>query len=226
MGGRGKVNVGPKSFSFHVNKNWWSRHGILQVSHIILAKVVGTILMLIPVHHLASCWVAEPSLGMLADAVDELSNSPTCIHTYTPGKHSKVRYLKTLLSLSLPRAINLKFLLQPHQKYYITQYEELGFSYLTQMKDDYTTNIILNAWECTFWTWEWKGKPFQSWAQKVHFPSLLKRKCISKVVRICIKIIFHLSKLWKAKFSLLCDVIFPVGLEGKFDIDNSQEWKV
>ena len=44
-------------------------------------------------------------------------------------------------------------------------------------------------------------------------------------MRICIKIIFHLSKLWKAKFSLLCDVVFLVGLEGKFDIDHSQEWK-
>ena len=82
--------------------------------------------------------------------------------------------------------INLKFLLQPHQKYYITQYGELGFSYLTQMKDDYTTNshyltyTFLRFWskvcrtpllcfhyrplfelgrlrECTFWTWEWKG---------------------------------------------------------------------
>ena len=33
------------------------------------------------------------------------------------------------LTLSLPRVINFKLLLQPHQKYNITQYEELGFSY-------------------------------------------------------------------------------------------------
>ena len=33
-----------------------------------------------------------------------------------------------LLTLSFPRVINIKFLLQPHQKYYITQYGELGFS--------------------------------------------------------------------------------------------------
>ena len=32
------------------------------------------------------------------------------------------------LNLSLPRVINLKFPVRPHQKYYITQYEELGFS--------------------------------------------------------------------------------------------------
>ena len=48
--------------------------------------------------------------------------------------------LHLLLTLSLPRVINLKFPLQPHQKYYTAQYEELGFSSLTQMKDDYTTN--------------------------------------------------------------------------------------
>ena len=42
----------------------------------------------------------------------------------------------SVLTLSLPRVINIKFLLQPHQKYYITLYEELGFSSLTQMQDD------------------------------------------------------------------------------------------
>ena len=31
------------------------------------------------------------------------------------------------LTLSLPRVINIKFPLQPHQKYNITQYGELGF---------------------------------------------------------------------------------------------------
>ena len=32
------------------------------------------------------------------------------------------------LTLSFPRVINITFLLQPHQKYYITQNEELDFS--------------------------------------------------------------------------------------------------
>ena len=45
-----------------------------------------------------------------------------------------------LLTLSLPRVINVKFLLQPHQKYYTTQYEELGCSWLTKLTNDYTTN--------------------------------------------------------------------------------------
>ena len=53
------------------------------------------------------------------------------------------------LALSLPRVINFKFPLQPHQNYYTTQYEELGFSYLTQMKDDYATNShhLTHAWK-------------------------------------------------------------------------------
>ena len=33
-----------------------------------------------------------------------------------------------LLTLSLPRVINFKFFTKPNQKYYITQYEERGFS--------------------------------------------------------------------------------------------------
>ena len=35
------------------------------------------------------------------------------------------------LTLPLPKVINLRFFLQPHQKYYITQYEERGCSSLT-----------------------------------------------------------------------------------------------
>ena len=61
---------------------------------------------------------------------------------------------------------------------------------------------------------------------KVNSPNLSKKKCISEVVRIgVIVIIFHLSKLWKARFSILCDVIFLARLQGNFDIDHSQEWK-
>ena len=42
-------------------------------------------------------------------------------------------------------------------------------------------------------------------------------------MRIRSIIIFHLSKLWKVKFSLLCDVIFLVRLQEKFDVDHSYE---
>ena len=38
-------------------------------------------------------------------------------------------------------------------------------------------------------------------------------------------IIFHLSKWWKAKFFILCDVTFLVRLQWKFGIDHSWEWK-
>ena len=65
------------------------------------------------------------------------------------------------------------------------------------------------------------AKPLHSQAQKVISPNLLSRKCISEVGRIGSIIIFHLSKLWKAKFFILCDVIFLVRLQGKFEIDHS-----
>ena len=48
---------------------------------------------------------------------------------------------------------------------------------------------------------------------------------ISEVVRIGSSIIiFQLSKLWKAKFFILCDVIFLVRLQEEFGIDHSWEW--
>ena len=70
------------------------------------------------------------------------------------------------VTLSLPRVINIKFPLQPHQKYYITQYGQLGYSYLTQMKDDYTTNpqylthtfVFKRLGECTLFNLGVKGK--------------------------------------------------------------------
>ena len=53
-----------------------------------------------------------------------------------------------------------------------------------------------------------------------------KEQRISEVVRIEYSIIiFHLSKLWKARFSILCDVILLVRHQGKFNIDHSWEWK-
>ena len=63
-------------------------------------------------------------------------------------------------------------------------------------------------------------KPFHSQVQKVHSPKP-KKKCISEVVRIGSIIIFHLSKLWKTKFSTLRDAIFLLRLQGKFEIDHS-----
>ena len=44
-------------------------------------------------------------------------------------------------------------------------------------------------------------------------------------MRIGNMIISHLNKLWKAKFFTLCDVIFLVRLQEKFEIDHSWEWK-
>ena len=66
------------------------------------------------------------------------------------------------LTLSLSRVINFKLLLQPHQKYYITQYEELGFSSVTQIKDDsnidsHYTFLLKGLGECNFLILGMKG---------------------------------------------------------------------
>ena len=62
-------------------------------------------------------------------------------------------------------------------------------------------------------------------SSKRTFSQPFREKCVSNVVSIGSIIIFHLSKLWKAEFSILCDVIFLVCLQGKFDIGHSWEWK-
>ena len=59
---------------------------------------------------LAYCW------GMCSDALNDRAADSAAPHA------------PSVLTLSLLRVINVKFPLQPHQKYNITQYEELGFS--------------------------------------------------------------------------------------------------
>ena len=53
-------------------------------------------------------------------------------------------FVRASITPSLPRVINFKFLVQPHQKYHITQFEELGFSQLTRMKNDCTNKFSLH----------------------------------------------------------------------------------
>ena len=69
--------------------------------------------------------------------------------------------------LPLPRVINFKFLLQPHQKYYITycSMENVVFHSLLRCKIitlPIVTTPLIHLYskmlgECTFWAWEWKG---------------------------------------------------------------------
>ena len=86
-----------------------------------------------------------------------------------------------------------------------------------------TTFLFKRLGECTFFNMGVKGQPFHSQGQKVHSPNYLKSKCISEEPKIGSVII--LSKLWKAKFFTLSDVMFLVRLQGKLDIDHSSEWK-
>ena len=63
--------------------------------------------------------------------------------------------------------------------------------------------------------------PDQTEVHKSIFSQPLKEKYISEVLRIGSIIAFHLSKLWKAKFFIQCNVMFLVRLQGKFEIDHS-----
>ena len=65
-------------------------------------------------------------------------------------KHTTNLHYRTytfLFNPFTPKSDQLKCPLQPHQKYnYIPQYEELGFSSLTQKENDYTTNSHYITW--------------------------------------------------------------------------------
>ena len=65
----------------------------------------------------------DPSSPLLVWVRTEICpdlGDPQRVFTLSPLIESKVRHA-LLITLSLLRVINVKFLLQPHQKYYITQ---------------------------------------------------------------------------------------------------------
>ena len=55
---------------------------------------------------------------------------------------------------------------QPHQKYYITQYEELGFSSLTQMQDDKYYQFSPPSL-VQFYLQGWENVPFELGSERV-----------------------------------------------------------
>ena len=65
--------------------------------------------------------------------------------------------------------------------------------------------------------------PFTPTFNKYILPTVQRETYKSEIMRIGAIIIFHLSKLhvWKAKFFMLCDVIFLMRLQGKFKIDHT-----
>ena len=88
-----------------------------------------------------------------------------------------------------------------------------------------------NSWAMFWCTWRavitlTSTRP-SGWTMRleVTFSQPSKEKCICEVLRIGSIIICHLSKLWKTKFFILCDVILLVRLQEKFEIDHSWEWK-
>ena len=66
-------------------------------------------------------------------------------------------------------------------------------------------NRLMYDWRPTLMPDAKLTRPLQS--SKSTFSQPFKEKHIGEVVRIGSAIIFHLSKRWKAKFFILCDVI-------------------
>ena len=90
---------------------------------------------------------------------------------------------------------------------------------------------------------QWTGKTqftrsaLQTWTDGDHYKTInplspkctffqrFKEKCMNEVMRIESIITSHLSTLWKARFSILRDIIFLLRMQEKFDIDHSWEWR-
>ena len=67
-------------------------------------------------------------------------------------------------------------------------------------------------------------QPFRTQVQEVHSSNFLKRNVLARCENWQYN---HLPsvELWKVKFFVLCDVVFVVRLQGKFEIDHTWEWK-
>ena len=115
------------------------------------------------------------------------------------------------LTLSLLRVINVNFPLQPHHKYYITQYGELGFSWLSQMTDDYTTNShsLTYTFSLPFHSQEWSISNFSCSLtrnitshsmENLAFHSLLRWKMIILPILTPSLIHFSLGRLGECNF--------------------------
>ena len=71
--------------------------------------------------------------------------------------------------------------------------------------------------------WNHVIDPFTPRQFESTFSQPFEAKFTSDVVRIGSLIIFHLSKLCKVKFFIMCGVIFMVRLQGKFGIDPKSD---
>ena len=126
--------------------------GVLGLHHSSIDQVINRSITH-PLSQFTNC--TKPSIQSLTHTFIH-----TCIRKRNQRSEGFQRYRRSdiNLSLSLPEVINFKFLLQPQQKYYITQYKELGVPYLTPMKDDYAYNspyiiytfLFKRLGECTY----------------------------------------------------------------------------
>ena len=118
---------------------------------------------------------------------DYTTNSRYITYTIAFWKVGRIHFLSSgvkALTLSLPRVINFKIPLQPQQKY-ITQYEEIGFSWLLRWKkiilpilNKSLIRFSLEGWEMYFLNSGVKGLSVQyPWSHENYLR--LKIRCQS-----------------------------------------------
>ena len=78
---------------------------------------------------------------------------------------------------------------------------------------------------------DWMSWTTQQWGKltlrssKVHSPNRPKEKCIVRYRELVVLSSFTWLKPWKAKFFILCVVIFLARLQEKFEIDLNCWWR-
>ena len=137
-----------------------------------------------------------------------------CTVAFSTGSHV-MSHQPCKLTLSLPRVINFKFPLHPHQRYYRHTVWRTWLSIAHSYEKWLYYHFSLNYWwEFNFWTWEWKGWRHQYlYYSDPFFLSQERVSCQSIYTRVA----------WSVELYLWTCQHFSKSLEFA---PNSQNWNV
>ena len=127
----------------------------------------------------SACNIAEPehpiannfSKDLWCGSPSSAEHYPSVLNNVCVGRPVWVRTILNVYPFT-SKSDQFQTPLQPHQKYYITQYEELGFSTLTQMKDDYASNSHYLIHTFPFIK-GWEDVLFELGSKRVNWPGTL-----------------------------------------------------
>ena len=126
LGRKGRKFCLKINFSFHESR---FRNGSDCFTGFIVHSLIPKVVALTFVEPGSKCYKSTDNVSDTGFRLAQIWRMRSWSHHRNALQPCRRIHLKQwMLTLSVPRVINLKFPLQPHQKYYITQYEELGFS--------------------------------------------------------------------------------------------------